>query len=59
MEQETKKFLGTWDGKRFVDAGFEFSAHCNRVPVRASQLSTAPGRQPQSRDPSGLNVIMP
>ena len=34
MEQETKKFLGTWDGKRFVDAGFLFSAHCNRVPVR-------------------------
>ena len=34
MEQETKKFLGTWDGKRFVDAGFAFSAHCNRVPVR-------------------------
>src|SRR5205809_1075533 len=34
MEQETKKFLGSWDGKRFVDAGFAFSAHCNRVPVR-------------------------
>ncbi|HEV8536517.1 MAG TPA: aspartate-semialdehyde dehydrogenase [Candidatus Limnocylindria bacterium] len=34
MKVETRKFLGTWDGKRFVDADFLFSAHCNRVPVR-------------------------
>ena len=40
MEQETKKFLGTWDGKRFVDAGFEFSAHCNRVSVRDGHTET-------------------
>ena len=40
MEQETKKFLGTWDGKRFIDAGFEFSAHCNRVPVRDGHTET-------------------
>jgi aspartate-semialdehyde dehydrogenase len=40
MEQETKKFLGTWDGKRFVNAGFEFSAHCNRVAVRDGHTET-------------------
>jgi aspartate-semialdehyde dehydrogenase len=40
MEQETKKFLGTWDGKRFVNAGFEFSAHCNRVSVRDGHTET-------------------
>ena len=34
MQLESKKFLGTWDGKRFVDANFAFSAHCNRVAVR-------------------------
>src|SRR6266705_845074 len=40
MQQETKKFLGTWDGKRFVDAGFAFSAHCNRVSVRDGHTET-------------------
>ncbi len=35
-----KKFLGTWDGKRFVNAGFEFSAHCNRVAVRDGHTET-------------------
>ena len=34
MAQESKKFLGRWDGKRFLDADFAFSAHCNRVSVR-------------------------
>jgi aspartate-semialdehyde dehydrogenase len=34
MQIESKKFLGKWDGKRFVDADFAFSAHCNRVAVR-------------------------
>ena len=34
MEHETKKFLGSWDGKEFHDADIAFSAHCNRVPVR-------------------------
>src|SRR5437879_10733105 len=33
MQQETRKFLGTWNGKRFVDADFAFSAHCHRVPA--------------------------
>ena len=40
MEQESKKFLGTWDGKRFVDADFAFSAHCNRVSVRDGHTET-------------------
>ena len=34
MERESKKFLGSWDGARFADAPFAFSAHCNRVSVR-------------------------
>ena len=40
MEQESKKFLGTWDGKRFVEATFAFSAHCNRVSVRDGHTET-------------------
>ncbi|TMC73389.1 MAG: aspartate-semialdehyde dehydrogenase [Chloroflexi bacterium] len=40
MQQETKKFLGTWDGKRFIDADFAFSAHCNRVSVRDGHTET-------------------
>src|SRR5919201_6070841 len=34
MQLETRKFLGRWDGRKFVDADFAFSAHCNRVSVR-------------------------
>src|SRR5579864_6389736 len=33
MESEPQKLLGKWNGERFVDAGLEISAHCNRVPV--------------------------
>jgi aspartate-semialdehyde dehydrogenase len=40
MEQETKKFLGRWDGGRFVMADFAFSAHCNRVSVRDGHTET-------------------
>jgi aspartate-semialdehyde dehydrogenase len=40
MQQETRKFLGRWDGKRFVDAEFAFSAHCNRVSVRDGHTET-------------------
>src|SRR2546422_3419978 len=40
MERETKKFLGSWDGKSFRDADFVFSAHCNRVPVRDGHTET-------------------
>lgn len=40
MEKETKKFLGTWDGARFVDADIAFSAHCNRVAVRDGHTET-------------------
>src|SRR5207249_10735668 len=29
MQQGTKKFLGTWDGKCIADATFACSAHCN------------------------------
>jgi aspartate-semialdehyde dehydrogenase len=40
MELETKKFLGSWDGKAFRDADIAFSAHCNRVPVRDGHTET-------------------
>jgi len=40
MERETKKFLGSWDGKTFRDADIAFSAHCNRVPVRDGHTET-------------------
>ena len=40
MERETKKFLGTWDGKVFTDADMAFSAHCNRVAVRDGHTET-------------------
>jgi aspartate-semialdehyde dehydrogenase len=33
MEAESRKLLGTLDGRHIVDADFEISAHCNRVPV--------------------------
>ena len=41
MEQETKKFLGSWDGAAFKRAEFPFSAHCNRVSVRDGHTVTA------------------
>jgi len=40
MQEETRKFLGGWDGKRFVNAEFAFSAHCNRVSVRDGHTET-------------------
>jgi aspartate-semialdehyde dehydrogenase len=40
MQQETKKFLGRWDGQRFIDADFALSAHCNRVSVRDGHTET-------------------
>ena len=40
MEQETKKFLGSWDGTAFKNAEFPFSAHCNRVSVRDGHTVT-------------------
>src|ERR1700716_538461 len=40
MEQETKKFFGSWDGKAFKSAEFPFSAHCNRVSVRDGHTVT-------------------
>ena len=40
MEQETKKFLGSWDGMVFKGAEFPFSAHCNRVSVRDGHTVT-------------------
>ncbi len=40
MEAETKKFLGGWDGRRFIPADYAFSAHCNRVSVRDGHTET-------------------
>jgi aspartate-semialdehyde dehydrogenase len=34
LAEEARKFLGGWDGQRFVPAQFELSAQCNRVSVR-------------------------
>ncbi|MGB3944234.1 MAG: aspartate-semialdehyde dehydrogenase [Methanothrix sp.] len=33
VEREAQKILGTFDGERIVDAPFEVSASCHRVPV--------------------------
>ena len=38
MEEEPQKLLGRWDGSRFVEAGLDISAHCNRVPVENGHL---------------------
>ncbi|MBI3522354.1 MAG: aspartate-semialdehyde dehydrogenase [Chloroflexi bacterium] len=40
MVEETRKFLGTWDGARFVPAAITMSAHCNRVSVRDGHTET-------------------
>src|SRR3989442_918675 len=40
MERETKKFLGRWDGWRFIPADYAFTAHCNRVAVRDGHTET-------------------
>lgn len=32
--EETRKFLGDWDGRGFVPAEIAMSVHCNRVSVR-------------------------
>ncbi|MGH2499481.1 MAG: aspartate-semialdehyde dehydrogenase [Candidatus Limnocylindria bacterium] len=34
LAEESRKFLGSWDGERFVPADIVISAHCNRVSVR-------------------------
>jgi aspartate-semialdehyde dehydrogenase len=34
LVEESRKFLGGWDGSRFAPATFAMSASCNRVPVR-------------------------
>jgi aspartate-semialdehyde dehydrogenase len=33
VEREAQKILGTFDGQKVTDAGFEVSASCHRVPV--------------------------
>ncbi|HUG56086.1 MAG TPA: aspartate-semialdehyde dehydrogenase [Candidatus Limnocylindrales bacterium] len=40
MVEETRKFLGDWDGRRFVPADFALSVHCNRVSVRDGHTET-------------------
>jgi len=53
MERETKKFLGSWDGKAFRDADLAFSAHCNRVAVRdghSEAVSLTLGGEPSVSD---------
>ncbi len=38
--EETRKFLGGWDGARFVPAEIPMSVHCNRVSVRDGHTET-------------------
>jgi len=38
--EETRKFLGGWDGARFVPADIAISVHCNRVSVRDGHTET-------------------
>jgi len=40
VEAETRKFLGAWDGRRFVPADIAMSVHCNRVTVRDGHTET-------------------
>ena len=40
LAEETRKFLGAWDGEAFVPASFAISAHCNRVSVRDGHTET-------------------
>src|SRR5437868_3944140 len=58
MQQETKKFLGTWNGKRFVDADFAFSAHCNRVSVRDGHTETVSVTLRGSPSPNAVKNAM-
>ena len=55
MAEETKKFLGGWDGARFTPAEFAFSAHCNRVSVRDGHTETA--SLELGGDPSPADVV--
>jgi len=38
--EESRKFLGRWDGERFLPADFAISAHANRVSVRDGHTET-------------------
>jgi aspartate-semialdehyde dehydrogenase len=38
--EETRKFLGAWDGGAFVPADIPMSVHCNRVSVRDGHTET-------------------
>jgi len=38
--EETRKFLGGWDGSGFVPADIAMSVHCNRVSVRDGHTET-------------------
>lgn len=58
MQEESKKFLGTWDGKRFVNAGFAFSAHCNRVSVRDGHTETVSMTLRGSPSPDAVKEAM-
>lgn len=40
MAAESRKILGTFDGRSFHDAELTLSAHCNRVAVRDGHLET-------------------
>jgi aspartate-semialdehyde dehydrogenase len=58
MQQETRKFLGSWDGKRFIDASFVFSAHCNRVSVRDGHTETVSVTLRGSPSPDAVKSAM-
>jgi aspartate-semialdehyde dehydrogenase len=55
MEAESRKLLGTLDGRRVVDADFQISAQCNRVPVEDGHTESV---SVQLRQPTDLQDIL-
>jgi aspartate-semialdehyde dehydrogenase len=50
MEAESRKLLGTLDGRRVVDADFQISAQCNRVPVENGHMESVSIKLKQPAD---------
>jgi aspartate-semialdehyde dehydrogenase len=55
MEAESRKLLGSLDGRRVVDADFQISAQCNRVPVENGHLESV---SVQLKQPTDIQDIL-
>src|SRR5262245_31914408 len=55
MEAESRKLLGMLDGRRVVDADFQISAHCNRVPVENGHTESV---SVQLKQPTDMQDIL-